>query len=89
MNKEHIYKHLISSLYKMLCWREEKKKWQTIYDELLAEISLGEFSDDFKAQVILKIVPLKYYDFNIFRQTIFEVIDYVDNISKLQGQSTL
>ena len=39
MNKEYIYKHLISSLYKMLCWREEKKKWQTIYDELLAEIS--------------------------------------------------
>ena len=35
MNKEYIYKHLVSSLYKMLCWREEKKRWQTIYDELL------------------------------------------------------
>ena len=84
MNKESIYKHLISSLYKMLCWREEKKRWQTIYDEVLAEISLGQFSEDFKAQMLLKIVPLKYYDFSIFRQTIFEVIDYVDNISRIQ-----
>ncbi len=84
MSQESVYKHLISSLYKMLCWREEKKRWQTIYDEMLAEISLGQFDEDFKAQMLLKIVPLKYYDFNIFRQTIFEVIDYVDNISRIQ-----
>ena len=83
MNKEYIYKHLISSLYKMLCWREENKKWQTIYDELLAEISFGDFPDDFKAQAILKIVPLKYYEFGVFRQTIFEVIDYVDNFTRV------
>lgn len=25
MDKTYIYKHLISSLYKMLCWREEKR----------------------------------------------------------------
>ena len=43
MSQESVYKHLISSLYKMLCWREEKKRWQTIYDEMLAEISLGQF----------------------------------------------
>ncbi len=84
MSQESVYKHLISSLYKMLCWREEKKRWQTIYDEMLAEISLGQFEEDFKAQMLLKIVPLKYYDFSIFRQTIFEVIDYVDNISRIQ-----
>jgi hypothetical protein len=84
MSQESVYKHLISSLYKMLCWREEKKRWQTIYDEMLAEISLGQFDEDFKAQMLLKIVPLKYYDFSIFRQTIFEVIDYVDNISRIQ-----
>lgn len=89
MNKEYIYKHLISSLYKMLCWREEKKRWQTIYDELLAEISMGDFEEDFKAQLLLKIVPLKYYEFNIYRQTIFEVIDYVDNISRVQRESTI
>lgn len=85
MSQESVHRHLISSLYKMLCWREEKKRWQTIYDEVLAEISLGQFSEDFKAQMLLKIVPLKYYDFSIFRQTIFEVIDYVDNISRIQG----
>ena len=84
MSQESVYKHLISSLYKMLCWREEKKRWQTIYDQMLAEISLGQFEEDFKAQMLLKIVPLKYYDFSIFRQTIFEVIDYVDNISRIQ-----
>lgn len=84
MSQESVYKHLISSLYKMLCWREEKKRWQTIYDEMLAEVSLGQFEEDFKAQMLLKIVPLKYYDFSIFRQTIFEVIDYVDNISRIQ-----
>ena len=83
MNKDYIYKHLISSLYKMLCWREENKKWQTIYDELLAEISFGDFSEDFKAQSILKIVPLKYYDFNTFRQNVFEVINYVDNYRRI------
>ena len=83
MNKDYIYKHLISSLYKMLCWREEGKKWQTIYDELLAEISFGDFTEDFKAQAILKIVPLKYYEFGVFRQTIFEVIDYVDNFRRV------
>ena len=84
MSQESVHRHLISRLYKMLCWREEKKRWQTIYDEVLAEISLGQFSEDFKAQMLLKIVPLKYYDFSIFRQTIFEVIDYVDNISRIQ-----
>lgn len=83
MNKEYAYKHLISSLYKMLCWREENKRWQTIYDELLAEVAFGQFDEDFKAQLILKLVPLKYYEFSIFRQNIFEVIDYVDNVSKL------
>ena len=40
MDKEIIYKHIISSLYKMLCWREEDKHWITIYDELLKEIEL-------------------------------------------------
>ena len=58
-------------------------------DELLAEISMGEFDEEFKAQMLLKIVPLKYYEFSIYRQTIFEVIDYVDNISRVQRESTI
>ena len=84
MNNEYVGKHIISSLYKMLCWREEKKKWQTIYDELIAEIVFSNLDEEFKTQLTLKIVPLKYYEFNLFRQTIFEVIDYVDNVSRLQ-----
>lgn len=83
MEKESIYKHFITSLYKMLCWREEKKRWQTIYEELLAEISLGSLEEDIKAELLLKIVPLRYYDFSIFRQTIFEVIEYVDKLSRI------
>ena len=41
MSNERIYKHLISSLYKMLCWREENKRWQTIYDEFLLDYDGG------------------------------------------------
>ena len=42
MDKKVIYKHIISSLYKMLCWREEGKHWHTIYDELLSEITFND-----------------------------------------------
>ena len=85
MNKEYIYKHLISSLYKMLCWREEKKKWQTIYDELLAEISLGQFDNDFKAQMLLKIVPLKYYTMknSILQKMLTQIFQFCHHISTL------
>ena len=43
MDTNIIYKHIISSLYKMLCWREEGKHWFTIYDELLREITFNDF----------------------------------------------
>ena len=39
--------------------------------------------------ILLMTVPLKYYEFGLFRQTIFEVIDYVDNISRIQRQSSI
>jgi hypothetical protein len=69
----------------MLCWREEKKHWTTIYDELLTEISLGNFfSEEERASLLLKIVPLKFVEFGIFRQKIFEVIDYVERLSGIQ-----
>ena len=43
MDSGIIYKHIISSLYKMLCWREEKKHWITIYDELLSELTFNTY----------------------------------------------
>jgi hypothetical protein len=81
MDKEIIYKHIISSLYKMLCWREEDKHWITIYDELLKEIAFNHMLDpDVKGNLVVKITTLKYIDFYNFRQTIFEVINYVDSL---------
>lgn len=81
MDKDIIYKHIITSLYKMLCWREEGKHWITIYDELLSELTFNEMIDeDIKGNLVLKIITLKYIDFTNFRQTIFEVINYVDTL---------
>lgn len=81
MNNRVTYKHIISSLYKMLCWREEGKHWPTIYDELLSEIAFNpSIEEDIKGRLVLKITTLKYVDFNNFRQTIFEVINYVDTL---------
>lgn len=81
MDKDIIYKHIISSLYKMLCWREEKKHWITIYEELLSEITFNDFiKEEVKGTLVLKIIPLKYVDFAIFRQTIFEIINYADTL---------
>lgn len=89
MNRDIIYKHIISSLYKMLCWREEGKRWLTIYDELLTEITFNEImEEDVKGTLVLKIITLKYIDFSNFRQTIFEVINYVDTLRGIQGQSS-
>lgn len=80
-----IYKHITSSLFKMLCWREEKKHWQTIYDELLAEITFNPaLAEEVKANLVLKITTLKYIDFVKFRQTIFEVINYVESLRRVQ-----
>lgn len=79
-----IYKHITSSLFKMLCWREEKKHWQTIYDELLAEITFNPaLEEEVKANLVLKITTLKYIDFVKFRQTIFEVINYVESLRRV------
>ena len=78
-----IYKHIISSLYKMLCWREEKKHWITIYDELLSELTFNTYlTDEVKGNLLLKITKLKYIDFGNFRQTIFEVINYVESLQE-------
>jgi molybdopterin-guanine dinucleotide biosynthesis protein A len=68
----------------MLCWREEKKHWITIYDELLSEITFNAIlSDEIKGALVLKITTLKYVDFPKFRQTIFEVINYVESLRSL------
>ena len=85
-----IYKHIISSLYKMLCWREEKKHWITIYDELLSELTFNTYlTDEVKGNLLLKITKLKYIDFGNFRQTIFEVINYVESLRGLQKKSSI
>ena len=85
-----IYKHVISSLYKMLCWREEKKHWITIYDELLSELTFNTYlTDEVKGNLLLKITKLKYIDFGNFRQTIFEVINYVESLRGLQEKSSV
>lgn len=85
-----IYKHIISSLYKMLCWREEKKHWITIYDELLSELTFNTYlTDEVKGNLLLKITKLKYIDFGNFRQTIFEVINYVESLRGLQESSSI
>lgn len=85
MDREIIYKHIVSSLYKMLCWREEGKHWLTIYDELLTEITFNDkLTDEEKGNLILKIITLKYVDFTTYRQTIFEVINYADSLRRVQ-----
>ena len=85
-----IYKHIISSLYKMLCWREEKKHWITIYDELLSALTFNTYlTDEVKGNLLLKITKLKYIDFGNFRQTIFEVINYVESLRGLQEKSSI
>lgn len=85
MDREIIYKHIISSLYKMLCWREEGKHWLTIYDELLTEITFNDrLTDEEKGNLVLKIITLKYVDFSTYRQTIFEVINYADSLRRIQ-----
>ena len=85
-----IYKHIISSLYKMLCWKEEKKHWITIYDELLSELTFNTYlTDEVKGNLLLKITKLKYIDFGNFRQTIFEVINYVESLRGLQETSSI
>ena len=90
MDSGIIYKHIISSLYKMLCWREEKKHWITIYDELLSELTFNTYlTDEVKGNLLLKITKLKYIDFGNFRQTIFEVINYVESLRGLQEKSSV
>ena len=90
MDSGIIYKHIISSLYKMLCWREEKKHWITIYEELLTELTFNTYlTDEVKGNLLLKITKLKYIDFGNFRQTIFEVITYVESLRGLQEKSSI
>lgn len=90
MDTTIIYKHIISSLYKMLCWREEGKHWHTIYEELLSEITFNDIiPEDVKGVLVLKIITLKYIGFVNFRQTIFEIINYVDTIRTVQRESSL
>ena len=60
-------------------------------DEFVAtsEITFNETIDeDVKGNLVLKIITLKYVDFTNFRQTIFEVINYVDTLRGISRQSS-
>ena len=46
-------------------------------------------TDEVKGNLLLKITKLKYIDFGNFRQTIFEVINYVESLRGLQEKSPI
>lgn len=85
MDKEIIYRQLVNRLFKLLCWKDEGKNWEKLYDEFLQDITLNTFlDDDMRGYLALRIVSLKYVNYKIFRDTIFEVINYVESLSSVQ-----
>ena len=41
MQDKYIREHIISIVYKMLCWRAEGKEWERLYDELMMELTMN------------------------------------------------
>ncbi len=81
MDKKVIYNQIVNRLFKMLCWNDEGKNWLKIYDEFLQDISLSDYlEEDVKSYLVLRVVCLKYVNKKIFRDTIFEVINYVESL---------
>lgn len=87
MNKGSVYiqKHLISMVYKMLCWREENKNWERLYDEIVIELSMnnGLLEEEVCSEILFKITPLKFLEGDYFKKRIFEVINYLNGISSI------
>ena len=86
MQERYIREHIISMVYKMLCWREENKEWERLYDELMMELTMNNgLLDILNASTIaFKVAPLKYLDGDWFKKRIFDVINYLNGISKKQ-----
>lgn len=81
MDKKAIYNQIVNRLFKMLCWNDEGKNWMKLYDEFLQDISLTEYLEqDIRSYLVLRVVSLKYVNKKIFRDTIFEVINYVESL---------
>ena len=81
MDKPAIYKQVVNRMFKMLCWNDEGKNWLKLYDEFLQDISLSEYlEEDIKSYLVLRVVTLKYVNKKIFRDTVFEVINYVESL---------
>lgn len=81
MDKQAIYKQVVNRMFKMLCWNDEGKNWLKLYDEFLQDISLSEYlEEDIKSYLVLRVVTLKYVNKKIFRDTVFEVINYVESL---------
>lgn len=81
MDKQAIYKQIVNRMFKMLCWNDEGKNWLKLYDEFLQDISLSEYlEEEIKSYLVLRVVTLKYVNKKVFRDTIFEVINYVESL---------
>ena len=84
MGDKYIREHIISMVYKMLCWREEGKDWERLYDELMMELTMNNgLLDSLTASTIaFKVAPLKYLDGDWYKRRVFDVINYLNGIAK-------
>lgn len=83
MTEKYIKNHIISMVYKILCWRDEGKEWNRLYDELMMELTMNNgLLDSLTASTIaFKVAPLKYLDGDWFKRRIFDIINYLNGIS--------
>ena len=83
MQDKYIREHIISMVYKMLCWREEGKEWERLYDELMMELT-GLLDSLTASTIAFKVAPLKYLDGDWYKRRVFDVINYLNGIAKPQ-----
>ena len=84
MKEKYIREHIISMVYKILCWRDEDKDWNRLYDELMMELTMNNgLLDSLTASTIaFKVAPLKYLEGEWFKRRIFDIINYLTGIAK-------
>lgn len=88
MAEKYIREHIISMVYKILCWRDEGKDWNRLYDELMMELTMNNgLLDSLTASTIaFKVAPLKYLDGEWFKRRVFDIINYLNGIAKTSKQ---